>query len=178
MLNVFYSIIMKKLFFILFTFICSYIYAQDVIYLRNNDSIVANVTKIDENTIEYKFEGEEIIVVKNKKSIHKIKFKSGREEVFNESVRLPKINGEEDWEKVIVTYDENEVEGLEKIDNIQAKSGWGGSIGSNIGYKKCVNKLKKDAAKLGGNTILIHGNPNSTATALGGATVVICSVYK
>ena len=169
---------MKELFLLLFTFLCLQVNSQDVIYLRNNDSIVANVTKIDENTIEYKFEGEDFVTVKNKKEIIKIKFKSGREEVFSESLRLPQISGEEDWDKVIVTYDENEVKGLEKIDNIQAKSGWGGSIGSNIGYKKCVNKLKKDAAKLGGNTILIHGNPNSTATALGGATVVNCSVYR
>lgn len=87
---------MRKISLFLILFIASfYCFGQDVIYLRGTDSIVAIVTKITENTIEYKYEGEEFVVAKNKKEIKKVKFKSGREEVFHEAYRYPQINGEE-----------------------------------------------------------------------------------
>lgn len=173
---------MRKISLFLILFITSlYCFGLDVIYLRDSDSIVATVTKINENSIEYKYEGEEFIVEKNKKEIKKIKFKSGREEVFNEAYKYPKINGEEDWEKVIVTYVESEVTGLQRVELMKATSNVGAlmgpAMGKNAGYNKCIAKLKKKAASLGACIILVHDS-GQRSSFNGSVVVVEATAYK
>ncbi len=173
---------MRKISLFLILFIASfYSFGQDVIYLRNSDSIVATITKINENTIEYRYEGEEFIVEKNKKEIEKIKFKSGREVVFNETYKYPKINGEEDWEKVIVTYVESKVAGLQKVELMKATSNVGAligpAIGKNAGYNKCIAKLKKKATSLGACIILVHDS-GQRGSFNGSVVVVEATAYK
>jgi hypothetical protein len=173
---------MRKISLSLILFIASfYCFGQDVIYLRGTDSIVAIVTKITENTIEYKYEGEEFVVAKNKKEIKKVKFKSGREEVFNEAYRYPQINGEEDWEKVIVTYVESEVAGLQRVELMKATSNVGAlmgpAMGKNAGYNKCIAKLKKKAASLGACIILVHDS-GQRSSFNGSVVVVEATAYK
>jgi hypothetical protein len=118
---------------------------------------------------------------KIKKKSKKVKFKSGREEVFNEAYRYPQINGEEDWEKVIVTYVESEVAGLQRVELMKATSNVGAlmgpAMGKNAGYNKCIAKLKKKAASLGACIILVHDS-GQRSSFNGSVVVVEATAYK
>ncbi len=60
--------------------------ATDQILLQNGEVISVHVKKIEPNTITYSYEGEELENVVKKNEIAKITFKSGREQLFNQSV--------------------------------------------------------------------------------------------
>lgn len=170
---------MKKLLFaILSLFLGMSAYAQDKVVLKNGEELNVKVVKNDEKTIEFQYPGESMVNVKNKREIKKIVYESGREEMINVGINVPEINSEKDWEKVIETYLESDVEGLTRVDEIKATSGWGGSLGSSLGYKDAIKILKKRAAKLGAGVILIHGQPNQSASSRGGGVQVIATAYK
>ena len=153
-------------------------YAQDKVILKNGEELNVKVVKNNEKTIEFQYPGESMVNEKNKREIKKIVYESGREEIFNVGISVPEIKGEKDWEKVIETYLEADVEGLTRVDEIKATSGWGGALASSLGYKGAIKKLKKKAAKLGAGVILIHGQPNQSASARGGGVQVIATAYK
>ena len=115
---------------------------------------------------------------KNKREINCIIFESGRKEEFHVGIDVPIIKGEKDWEKVVETQLESDIVGLTRVAELKATSGWGGSLGSSMGYKGAIKKLKKKAAKLGAGVILVHGSPNSAAAALGGGVQVTATAYK
>ena len=54
----------------------------------------------------------------------------------------------------------------------------GGPLGSSMGYKDALKKLKKKAAKLDAGVVLVHESPNKTAAAFGGGVQVIGTAYK
>ena len=168
----------KQLFVFLSLFLGVSLYAQDKVVLKNGEELNVKVVKNDEKNIEFQYPGESMVNVKNKREIKKIVYESGREEVINVGINVPEINSEKDWEKVIETYLESDVEGLTRVDEIKATSGWGGSLGSSLGYKGAIKKLKKKAAKLGAGVILIHGQPNQSASSRGGGVQVIATAYK
>ena len=155
-----------------------HVIAQDKVYLKNGEELNVKIVKNDEKTIEFQYPGESMLNVKNKREIKKIVYESGREELINVGINVPIIESEKDWEKVVETYLETDVEGLTRVDEIKATSGWGGSLGSSLGYKEAVKKLKKRAAKLGAGVILIHGQPNQSASSRGGGVQVIATAYK
>lgn len=152
--------------------------AQDTIALKNGEKLYVKVVANKETTVLFTYPGEELQNEKSKREISYIVYSSGRREEIHYGLDLPVINGEEDWEKVIETYVEADVVGLTRVQELKAKSGWGGAAGSNKGYKNCIKKLKKEAAKLGCSVILIHGQPNSAAAARGGNVQVIATAYK
>lgn len=175
----FYFFIMKKMLLLTTLLICFLVAnAQDKVVLKNGDTISVKITKNDEKTIEFHYPGETLINVKNKREIKQIVYESGRIEEIKQGIEVPKINDSKDWEKVIETYLESDVEGLTRIEQIKATSGWGGSLGSSLGYKDAIKKLKKKAAKLGAGVILIHGQPNQSASSRGGGVQVIATAYK
>ena len=146
---------MKKL-FLLFavSLVVVTAYAQDKVILKNGEELNVKVVKNDEKTIEFQYPGETLLNVKNKREISCIIYESGRKEEINQGIEVPVIT------------------------EIKATSGWGGSLGSSLGYKGAIKKLKKKAAKLGAGVILIHGQPNQSASARGGGVQVIATAYK
>ena len=170
---------MKKLLFVTISlFLGVSTYAQDKVVLKNGEELNVKVVKNDEKTIEFQYPGESMVNVKNKREIKKIVYESGREEIINVGINVPEISGEKDWKNVVETYLEADVEGLTRVDELKATSGWGGSLGSSMGYKDAIKKLKKKAAKLGAGVILIHGQPNQSASSKGGGVQVIATAYK
>lgn len=153
-------------------------YAQDTVALKNGEKLFVKVVANKEASIIFTYPGEDLQNEKSKREISYIVYASGRREEIHYGLDLPVINGEEDWEKVIETYVEADVTGLTRVQELKAKSGWGGAAGSNLGYKNCIKKLKKDAAKLGCSVILIHGQPTGAAAARGGNVQVIATAYK
>ena len=170
---------MKKLVFVLSGVafaICAN--AQDTVALKNGEKLYVKVVANKEASIMFTYPGEELQNEKSKREISYIVYASGRKEEIHYGLDLPIINGEDDWEKVIETYVEADVAGLTRVQELKAKSGWGGAAGSNLGYKNCIKKLKKKAAKLGCSVILIHGQPTGSAAARGGSVQVIATAYK
>lgn len=170
---------MKKmlLLFVLLTCVVS-VNAQDKVIFKNGDTISVKIIKNEEKSIEYQYPGETLVNVKNKREIRQIIYESGRIEEIKQGIEVPVITSPDDWDKVVETYLESDVEGLTRIDQIKATSGWGGSLGSSLGYKDAIKKLKKKAAKLGAGVILIHGQPNQSASSRGGGVQVIATAYK
>ena len=170
---------MKKLVFVLSGIafaICAN--AQDTVALKNGEKLYVKVVANKEASIMFTYPGEELQNEKSKREISYIVYASGRKEEIHYGLDLPIINGEDDWEKVIETYVEADVAGLTRVQELKAKSGWGGAAGSNLGYKNCIKKLKKKAAKLGCSVILIHGQHTGSAAARGGNVQVIATAYK
>lgn len=152
-------------------------YSQDMLILRTGDTLKVNVTKSGNNTVEYTFSGETLVNEKSKKELKQIVYASGRVEDCNASFQLPVINGKGDWEKVVVTYLPSDVEGLTRVADLKASSGWGGVVAAG-GYNNCIKSLKKQAAKKGACVVLITGQPNSMATAMGAGSHVRGIAYK
>lgn len=171
---------MKKSAFILVVLFayCGLSYAQDTVVLRNGESLNVKIVKSTNSFIEFTYPGEELINEKSKKEISYIVYANGRKEECNQKFRVPIIKGKGDWEKVVITHLASDVDGLTRVDEIAATSGWGGSFGSSVGYKNAIKKLKKKAAKLGAGVILISDRPNEAAAALGGGVQVVGVAYK
>lgn len=171
---------MKKL----FTIICisaifaDNAYSQDKVVLKSGEELNVKIVQNNETTIQFQYPGETLVNEKNKREIQYIVYESGRREEINQGIVVPKISSKDDWEKVVETYLESDVAGLTRVAQLKATSGWGGSLGSSIGYKGAIKKLKKKAAKLGAGVILIHGAPNQAAASRGGGVQVIATAYK
>jgi hypothetical protein len=172
------AILNKCILISIFCCFSSVISAQDKVVLRSGDTISVKITKDGSEFIEFTYPNETLINQKNKKEINCIIFSSGRTEICNQKLQLPTIKSKDDWEKVIITYLPSDVDGLIRVDEVKATSGWGGAMGSSIGYKGALKKLKKQAAKMGACIILITDRPNSTAAALGGGVQVVGVAYK
>lgn len=169
---------MRYVLLLLMFFLTLSVQAQDKVILRNGDTLNVEVKKVGTNSIEYSFPNEELVTEKSKNEIASIIYASGRKEEFNQGIVVPKITSTKDWEKVVETYLESDVAGLTRVGELKATSGWGGSLGSSLGYKGAIKKLKKKAAKLGAGVLLIHGSPNKMAAAFGGGVQVIATAYK
>lgn len=171
---------MKKNVFVLMALCaCSCIsYAQDKVVLRTGESIEVKVVKSTNSAIEFTYPNEELVNEKSKKEISYIVYASGRKEECNQTFQVPVIKSKDDWEKVVVTHLASDVEGLIRVDEIAATSGWGGTLGSSKGYKDAIKKLKKKAAKLGAGVILVADRTNEIAAALGGGVQVVGVAYK
>ena len=152
--------------------------AQDKVVLRSGEELNVKIVKNGETSIQYQFPGEEMLNEKNKREIKYIEYASGRKEECSQGIEVPVIKSKDDWKLVVITYVESDVIGLKRVGELKATSGWGGSLGSSMGYKGALNKLKKKAAKMGAGVILVHDNPNKLAAALGGGVQVIGTAYK
>lgn len=157
---------------------CNLSYAQDKVVLKNGDSLDVKIVRITNSIIEFTYPKEEVVNEKSKKEIAYIVYASGRKEVCNQVFQVPAVKGKDDWEKVVITHLASDVEGLTRVDEVTATSGWGGALASSKGYKGAIKKLKKKAAKLGAGVILIVDRPNETAAAFGGGVQVVGVAYK
>lgn len=136
--------------------------AQDKITTHTGENITCKVTEVAENTIKYKFEGEDMINNISKNLVEEIVFSSGRTQKITDKII---INSESDWEKVQITNLESDTNGLKKKGEYMAKasSGWS-TTGEGKMQAKAMEKLKKLAAKNGAHIVLIL-----TTTSKGGS---------
>jgi hypothetical protein len=116
--------------------------------------VLANVKKIAPDVVEYSFPDEEVVNSIYKNTVRKIRFKSGRIQMFSEATALNDISSAYEYEKVNLTRVEGETKGLIKIDEVFSKA-VGTTVLSNITTVKerAFRKLKIQAAMLGGNLI-------------------------
>lgn len=127
---------------------------SDTIVKRSGEKLAVTIKSTDPNSVSFVYPNEEAINTLSKNVIEKIIYKSGRIEVCSQSTKLEEVNGEEDWEKVIITTNEADVIGLTKISDVAGKSSLGGAMKS-ASDKKAREHLKKEAAKLSCSIVLI-----------------------
>lgn len=164
---------MKKLIFTLLLII-NFVSAQnDKIYKHNGETVDGTVVRLDEYTITFKYLNEDAENVVGKYAIEKIVYgKSGRTEEITEKIT---INGEDDWEKVVILEDKAYIAGLKKGDEVRGKTGLINFQTGNTGDKKAEKKLKMEAAKLGCPFILLTADKTTVganSNQLGGSQVI------
>jgi hypothetical protein len=170
---------MKHLFLISITFLLmSNTFSQDKVVMRGGDTLNVKISKSTPELIEFTFSSEDIVNVEYKNAIDKIIYASGREEICSSKTQLYKINGIDDWEKVVITYNESDIQGLTRVGQITKTSGWGGAMASGLGYKDALKKIQKEAAKQKASIVLITDKPNEHTTRHGAGVKMTGIAYK
>lgn len=148
---------MKNLFVISIFFLATNLYAQDKVILKTGDTLTVTVTKNTETSIEFTYPNETVINEKQKRDISCIIYASGRrEEIKVKGLVIPEISGEDDWERVVVTSNREDVSGLSNVKSISVSAGNGGVFDSaSKAHDKAIKKLKKKVAKLKCGVVLI-----------------------
>lgn len=152
--------------------------AQDKIIMRSGDTLNVKITKTTPEFVEFTYQNEDLVNTEYKNAIEKIVYASGREEICSQKNQLQKINGPDDWEKVVITYTESDVKGLTKVGQITKTSGWGGRMATGLGYKNALKKIKKEAAKKGASIVWITDKPNEHTTQYGAGVNLTGIAYK
>ena len=85
------------------------------------------------------------------------------------------INGEQDWEKVVILEDKGYIAGLKKSEEIRGKTGLINFQTGNTGDKKAEKKMKMEAAKLGCPFVLQTADKTTVganSNAMGGSQAI------
>ena len=173
---------MKKI-ILLFAVVLSTAFANaqvDVITKHNGETVNGKVIRLEEYTVVFKYDGEDAENSLGKYAIEKIVYgKSGRVEEVSEKIL---VNGEADWEKVVILEEKSYIAGLKKGGEVRGKTGLINFQTGNTGDKKAQKKLKMDAAKLGCPFVLMTSDKTTVganSNALGGTQAIKTGVaYK
>ena len=166
---------MKKIVLLLVAVLSSSsIFAQaDVITKHSGEKVSGKVIRVDEYTVVYKYDGEDAENSIGKYAIEKIVYgKSGRVEEVTEKIV---VNGEADWEKVVILEEKSYIAGLKKAGEVRGKTGLINLQTGNTGDKKAEKKIKMAAAALGCPFILMIADKTTVganANALGGTQAI------
>lgn len=162
---------MKKIIAIFIILLTGIAHAQtDKIYKHSGETIDGKVTRVDEYTVVYKYDGEDAENTISKYAIQKIVYgKTGRVQDVTEKIE---IASKEDWEKVIILEEKSYIAGLKKGEDVRGKTGLINYHSGNSGDKKAEKKLKMDAAEKGYAFILMTDDKSTvgaSSNALGGS---------
>ena len=135
------------------SFLSAQISKEDVILKINGESLRVNIISVDEK-ISFNYPNEKIISSLSKNCISKIIFSSGRTENFSEKII---VNGVQDWEKVLITTNPEDVKCLVRKGEVRASANntWNFDSAMTV-EKKSMEKFKKEATKLKAHIILIE----------------------
>lgn len=139
---------------------CFSLAAQDKIVKRNGDTLQVRVTKSTPDVVEFTYPNETTINSEYKNALTKVVYSSGRIEDCSSATKLATVTGPDDWEKVIITNNPDDVRGLTKLGEVVGKSGWGGLAAQGLGDKDARKKMKKNAAKVGAAIVLLQDKPD------------------
>ncbi|HRN98385.1 MAG TPA: hypothetical protein PLA69_03595 [Flavobacterium sp.] len=165
---------MKK-FILMLTLVCSGLVSaqSDIITKHSGETVSGKGIRVEEYTIVYKYDGEDAENVISKYAIEKVQYgKSGRVEEMTEKIV---INGEADWEKVVILEDKAYIAGLKKGEEIRGKTGLINFQTGNTGDKKAEKKLKMAAAAAGCPFVLMTADKTTVganSNMLGGSQAI------
>ena len=153
---------------------------NDKIYKHSGETVEGKVIRLDEYTIVFKYDGEDAENTIGKYAVEKIIYgKTKRQEDVTEKIV---INGEDDWEKVVILEDKGYISGLKKVGEVRGKTGLINFQTGNTGDKKAQKKLKMDAAKQGCPFVLLTADKTTVganSNAIGGSQAIKTGVaYK
>ena len=133
---------------------CQEVVKNDTVFQLNNELIVCKVTNISELEIVYSYVGESLTNSISKKQVKEIHFSSGRIQKFSEMVI---INGEQDWEKVILTTLQSDVVGLSNKGEVKGSYRGNTTFADMTKVKnKAEEEMKREAAKKNCHIIFIQ----------------------
>ncbi len=145
----------------------------DKIFKHSGETVSGKVVKLEEYTVVFKYDGEDAENTIGKYAIEKIIYgKSGRVEEVTQKIV---INGENDWEKVVILEDKSYIAGLKKVDEVRGKTGLINFQTGNTGDKKAEKKLKMAAAALGCPFVLQTADKTTVganSNAIGGSQAI------
>ena len=94
---------------------------NDKIYKHSGETVEGKVIRLDEYTIVFKYDGEDAENTIGKYAVEKIIYgKTKRQEDVTEKIV---VNGEDDWEKVVILEDKGYISGLKKVGEVRGKTG-------------------------------------------------------
>jgi hypothetical protein len=133
---------------------------HDTLIKLGGKKLVVDISNVSATTVTYKLKGETENITLERKQIEKIKYKSGRIDVFNKPV-LQMLN-ESQWEAVLVTEKKEDIEGMHEFGLLESNSS-SDARSPKAAKKSATIRLQKKAANLGANIIFI-----TKAEAIGG----------
>ncbi len=165
---------MKKIILVVLLSFSAILSAQvDKIYKHNGETVDGKVIRLEEYTVVFKYDGEDAENVIGKYAIERIVYgKSGRVEEVTEKIV---VNGEADWEKVVILEEKSYIAGLRKVDEIRGKTGLINYHTGNTADKKAEKKLKMAAAAMGCPFILQTADKTTVganSNSLGGSQAI------
>ncbi len=165
---------MKKILFLIFAMVCTVtVFAQtDTLICKNGEVLSVKIVKNTTDAVSFQYPNEDLVNEKSKVEIRTIIFASGRKEQCSKGLDVPVIASKDDWQKVVITYVESDVAGLVRVQALKGKAGGWGS------YNSALKQLQKQAAKLGCGVVLVHGERNKFASAMGGSVRLNGTAYK
>ena len=144
---------MKKI-ILLVTLVCglNFATAQDVVSLHNGTTLDGKVSGTEGQSITFTYKGEDVSTKISKIAINSITYASGRKQVVTEKINL---EGKDAFQKVILTKNAEDVEGLTRIGEVKGKTAFiSYRTGANAD-KKSEERLKEDCYKLGGVVVYV-----------------------
>jgi hypothetical protein len=134
----------------------------DKIKKLNGEEIEVEITATDQKMVSFKYPGENETYRISKRMIQEITHKSGRKEKLSEALV---IKGEEDWEKVMITQDKDDVEGMvKKGETTEGTKGFSLHSASSSD-KKATKKLRQEADPRAWRQVGSRLQPRSVALA-------------
>jgi hypothetical protein len=124
----------------------------DTIIKLGGKKIICNIQKINPNSVSYTKPNETSVQEILRKEIEKILFRNGRKEVYNKPV-LTMIDKTQ-WEAVLVTEKEEDVEGLYKKGVVKANAS-SGSRSPKAAKLSATIRLQKKTANMGALIVLV-----------------------
>lgn len=140
----------------------------DKIKKLNGEEIEVEITATDQKMVSFKYPGENETYRMSKRMIQEITHKSGRKEKLSEALV---IKGEEDWEKVMITQDKDDVEGMVKKGETKEGTKGVSLHSASSSDKKATKKLKQEAAKMGGYIIYVVEKKENNSSSSGANSV-------
>ena len=117
---------------------------EDTLILHNGSKIIGEVVNVNHFMVTFKYKNEKSEHEISHYAIERIHYVSGRVQSLTEKVN---INGEEDWEKVIILEDKEQTAGLKRKGEISAHTRFLNLHTAYSGNNKVAEKLKREAAK-------------------------------
>jgi hypothetical protein len=124
--------------------------SQDKVITLIGDTIDCRILEFNGIALTFRLSSKDSVCYMTSGKIYQLLYSDGQ--IQNVSQRIS-ISGENDWKKVIITYDTAEVEGLVKVGDLKATT----KIISDeeTVLEKGEIKLKKEAAEMGAFIVLI-----------------------
>ena len=128
--------------------------AQDEVFFHNGNVAKGKVLEVTEQFIKFNYEGEDAVNTIGRCAISEVKYSSGRIQQMSQKIS---VKSPDDWQKVRVVNDKNEVLGLKLLGQVEKHSSgtWSFSITAGHFSEKTLKKIRKEAASRGGCIVLI-----------------------
>jgi hypothetical protein len=152
--------------------------AQDRLVLRNGRTIEVKMQRSLDDRVEYTYPGETTVYERPKSAISAIYYEDGRREILDENIKNREVSSSDrssrssssntsvsransqtnsegvSLQDVKTTFTAEDVTNLKRLQRVTARS--------RVSYKDAILQLKKKAAEIGGTTVLVMDDPDST----------------